>query len=47
MPEASDYKKKIRDRVPDYGMADFLAAFRLAPEAVDLFKRCGKKIGIL
>lgn len=47
MPEANEYKKKIRERVPDYGMADFLAAFRLAPDAADLFKRGGKKVGIL
>jgi DNA-binding SARP family transcriptional activator/TolB-like protein len=47
MPEANDYKKKIRERVPGYGMTDFLAAFRLAPDTADLFKRCGKKVGIL
>jgi DNA-binding SARP family transcriptional activator len=46
MPEAGEYKKKIRERVPNYGMADFLAAFRLSPDAADLFKRGGKKIGI-
>jgi DNA-binding SARP family transcriptional activator/TolB-like protein len=46
MAEANDYKKKIRDRVPNYGMADFLAAFRLAPDAADVFKRGAKKVGI-
>jgi DNA-binding SARP family transcriptional activator len=46
MPEANEYKKKIRERVPNYGMADFLAAFRLSADAVDVFKRGGKKVGI-
>jgi DNA-binding SARP family transcriptional activator len=45
-PEANEYKKKILERVPNYSMADFLAAFRYAPDAVDMFKRAGKKIGI-
>jgi len=46
MPEANEYKKKIRERVPNYGMTDFLAAFRLAPDAAALFTRGGKKVGI-
>jgi DNA-binding SARP family transcriptional activator/Flp pilus assembly protein TadD len=46
MPEAGEYAKKIRERVPDYSMADFLGAFRMAPDAVDLFKRAGKKVGL-
>jgi DNA-binding SARP family transcriptional activator len=46
LPEAAEYKKKIRERVPTYGMADFLAAFRLSPDATDLFTRGGKKVGI-
>jgi len=46
MAEANDYKKKIRERVPGYSMADFLAAFRLAPDAADMFKRGAKKVGI-
>ena len=46
MPEASDYKKKIRERVPNYAMADFLAAFRYAPDAVTMFQKAAKKIGI-
>lgn len=44
--EANDYTKKIRERVPNYKMADFLAAFRYAPDAVALFKRAGQKVGI-
>jgi tetratricopeptide (TPR) repeat protein len=46
LPEANEYKKKIRERVPDYGMADFLSAFRRSADAVDVFKRGGKKVGI-
>ncbi len=46
MPEAGDYAKRIRERVPDYSMADFLGAFRMAPDATDLFKRAGKKVGL-
>jgi DNA-binding SARP family transcriptional activator/Flp pilus assembly protein TadD len=46
MPEAKEYKKKIRERVPGYAMADFLAAFRLSPDAADTFKRGARKVGI-
>jgi DNA-binding SARP family transcriptional activator len=46
MPEANDYKKKIRERVPNYAMADFLAAFRYAPDAVTMFQKAAKKVGI-
>jgi DNA-binding SARP family transcriptional activator/Flp pilus assembly protein TadD len=46
VPEANDYARKIRERVPTYAMADFLAAFRFSPDAVAMFKRAGKKIGI-
>ena len=44
--EADDYKEKIRERVPNYAMADFLAAFRLTPDGVSLFQKATKKIGI-
>ena len=46
VPEANEYTKKIRDRVPDYSMADFFGAFRLSADAVDLFKRSGRKLGL-
>jgi DNA-binding SARP family transcriptional activator/Tfp pilus assembly protein PilF len=46
MPEANDYKKKIRERVADYELAEFLAAFRFSPDAADAFKRGAKKVGI-
>ena len=44
--DANAYKARIRERVPDYAMADFLAAFRLAPDAAALFKQAGQRIGI-
>jgi DNA-binding SARP family transcriptional activator len=44
--EANEYAKKIRERVPNYAMADFLTAFRCSPDAADVFKRGAKKIGI-
>jgi DNA-binding SARP family transcriptional activator len=46
LDEANTYKAKIRERVPNYAMADFLAAFRYAPDAADLFRRGGARIGI-
>ena len=39
--EANEYKGKIRERVPNYAMADFLAAFRFSPETAALFKTAG------
>jgi len=45
--EANEYKTRIRQRVPDYAMTDFLAAFRYSPEAEALFKQAGKKVGIV
>jgi DNA-binding SARP family transcriptional activator/TolB-like protein len=44
--EANEYKAKIRERVPNYVMADFLAAFRCSPDAEALFKRAGRSVGI-
>jgi DNA-binding SARP family transcriptional activator/TolB-like protein len=44
--EADVYKTRIRERVPNYTMADFLAAFRYSPDAVALFRRAGERIGI-
>jgi Flp pilus assembly protein TadD len=45
--EANDYKTRIRQRVPDYAMTDFLAAVRFSPDAEALFKQAGKKVGIV
>ena len=46
LEDAKIYKARIRERVPNYAMADFLAAFRMSPDAADLFKQAGKRIGI-
>ncbi len=46
LAEANDYKAKIRERVPNYAIADFLAAFRLAPDVTALYKQAGERIGI-
>ena len=45
--EADEYSKKIRARVPDYSMQDFLAAFRYSPDAAALFRDAGKRVGIV
>jgi tetratricopeptide (TPR) repeat protein len=44
--EANVYKGKIREKVPNYTIEDFLAAFRYSPDAADLFRRAGGIIGI-
>ena len=44
--EANLYKARIRERVPNYVMADFLAAFRYSPDDAAMFKRVGALIGI-
>ena len=44
--EANAYKARIHERVPDYAMADFLAAFRYSPDAAAVFKEAGQRIGI-
>jgi DNA-binding SARP family transcriptional activator len=47
LEDAAAYKSRIRERVPDYAMADFLAAFRCSPDTEALFKQAGKKVGIV
>jgi DNA-binding SARP family transcriptional activator/Flp pilus assembly protein TadD len=44
--EANTYKAKIRQRVPNYAMADFLAAFRYSDDAAALFTRGANSIGL-
>ena len=44
--EAHEYTKKIRERVPDYRVADFLAAFRYCPEAEAMFRQAARRVGI-
>jgi DNA-binding SARP family transcriptional activator len=46
LEEANLYKARIRERVPNYAMADFLAAFRYSPDDAAMFKRVGALIGI-
>jgi hypothetical protein len=46
LPEANEYAKKIRERVPDYTMKDFLAAFRCSEDAASMFIRGAQRIGI-
>jgi DNA-binding SARP family transcriptional activator/Flp pilus assembly protein TadD len=45
--DANTYKARIRERVPDYAMADFLAAFRFSPDAAAVFKQGGQRIEIV
>jgi TolB-like protein/Tfp pilus assembly protein PilF len=45
--EANTYKARIRERVPNYTLADFLGAFRMSPDAEAVFSAGAKKIGIV
>jgi DNA-binding SARP family transcriptional activator/TolB-like protein len=44
--EANVYKARIRERVPDYTIKDFLGAFRYSDDAAALFARGAKSIGM-
>ena len=44
--EANVYKARIRERVPDYSVKDFLGAFRYSDDAAALFARGAKSIGM-
>ncbi|HUQ09872.1 MAG TPA: hypothetical protein VM146_06105 [Steroidobacteraceae bacterium] len=44
--EANEYTAKIRARVPNYRLADFLAAFRCSPEAEALFTQGARRVGV-
>jgi DNA-binding SARP family transcriptional activator len=44
--EAAGYTARIRTRVPNYKMADFLAAFRCAPEAAAIFSQGARRVGV-
>jgi DNA-binding SARP family transcriptional activator/TolB-like protein len=44
--EAETYTRKIRARVRDYGIADFLSAFRCAPDAEALFTEGAGRVGV-
>ena len=47
LEDANTYKARIHERVPDYAMADFLAAFRFSPDAAAVFRQGGQRIGIV
>jgi TolB-like protein/Flp pilus assembly protein TadD len=44
--DANTYKAKLRERVPNYSMADFLSAFRYSPDAAAMFSAGARKIGL-
>jgi len=46
LDEAHVYKAKVREKVPNYTLADYLAAFRHSPDAVAAFTRGAELIGI-
>jgi DNA-binding SARP family transcriptional activator/TolB-like protein len=46
LEEAGAYTGRIRARVPNYGIADFLAAFRCTPEAAAVFTRGAAQVGV-
>jgi tetratricopeptide (TPR) repeat protein len=45
--EADVYKSRIRERVRDYALSDFLGAFRLSPDTAAVFTAAAKKVGIV
>ena len=44
--EANAYKARIRERAPNYVLADFFSAFRYTDEATSLFSRGARLIGL-
>jgi DNA-binding SARP family transcriptional activator/TolB-like protein len=44
--EASEYTSRIRARVPNYRLADFLAAFRCSPDAEAVFTQGARRVGV-
>lgn len=44
--DAETYVARIRARVPDYRIADFLASFRCTPDAAEVFTRGARQVGI-
>jgi DNA-binding SARP family transcriptional activator len=46
LDEAAAYKAKIHERVPNYVLADFLAAFRYSEDGAALFRRGADCIGL-
>jgi DNA-binding SARP family transcriptional activator len=46
LEEANVYTAKIRARVPNYSLGDFLAAFRYSPDAAAMFTEAARRIGV-
>jgi len=46
LDEAKAYRKKIGERVDNYALADFLAAFRCSEDATAMFTRGARSIGL-
>jgi DNA-binding SARP family transcriptional activator len=44
--EAGHFKAKIRERVPNYALADFLASFHYSGDAEAMFRRAAQTIGL-
>ena len=44
--EANAYKARIKERVPDYAVSDFLGAFRYSDDAAAMFVRGANSIGM-
>jgi DNA-binding SARP family transcriptional activator len=44
--EANQYKARLREHVPNYSMADFLASFRYSPEVASLLTQGARRIGV-
>jgi TolB-like protein len=43
--EARTFVTRVRERVPTYGIEEFLRAFRFAPDVADLFRQAARQIG--
>jgi DNA-binding SARP family transcriptional activator len=43
--EARTFVTRVRERVPAYGVEEFLRAFRFAPDAEELFRQAARQIG--
>jgi tetratricopeptide (TPR) repeat protein len=43
--EARTFVTRVRERVPTYGVEEFLRAFRFDPDAAELFRQAARQIG--
>jgi DNA-binding SARP family transcriptional activator len=46
LDEARSYAAAVREAVPEYGIADFLRAFRFDPQGEALFRKSAKRLGM-